>query len=150
MPPGFEQAVFGLVAAGYTPVITHPERLVWIEDHYEVFLRLIQQGAWMQVTAGALTGMFGPRAKYWGEKFLGEGHTHLLATDAHSNGRRVPRLAEACSVAQRMLGAVEAQRLVLDRPQAILDDLAPSQVTAPPQLVPQRSWLQRLLSRTSR
>lgn len=147
MPPGFEQAVFGLVAAGYLPVITHPERLVWIEDHYDVFLRLIRQGAWMQVTAGALTGMFGPRAKYWGEKFLGEGHTHLLATDAHSNGRRVPRLSEARAVAERLLGTAEAQRLVLERPQAILDDLAPSLVTAPPEVAPQRSWLQRLLPR---
>ena len=33
-PPRFEESVFELVAAGYTPVITHPERLTWIEDHY--------------------------------------------------------------------------------------------------------------------
>ena len=55
-PPRLEESVFELVAAGYTPVITHPERLVWIEDHHEVFARLVRQGAWMQVTGGALTG----------------------------------------------------------------------------------------------
>jgi protein-tyrosine phosphatase len=150
MPPRFEESVFELVAAGYTPVITHPERLVWIEDHYDVFLRLVRQGAWMQVTAGALTGMFGPRAKYWGEKFLGEGQTHLLATDAHSSGRRIPRLSEARAVAERLLGPAEATRLVLDRPQAILDDIAPSQVPAPPELAPRQGWLQRLLLRRGR
>jgi len=91
--------------------------------------------------------MFGPRAKYWGEKFLGEGHTHLLATDAHSNSRRVPRLSEAHAVAQRFLGTEEADRLVLERPQAILDDREPSLVTPPPELAPQRSWLHRLLRR---
>ncbi|MEP6965411.1 MAG: CpsB/CapC family capsule biosynthesis tyrosine phosphatase, partial [Polaromonas sp.] len=53
-PPRFEESVFQLVAAGYTPVITHPERLTWIETHYPVFVRMIGQGAWMQVTAGAL------------------------------------------------------------------------------------------------
>jgi protein-tyrosine phosphatase len=149
-PPRFEEAVFELVAAGYTPVITHPERLVWIEDHYDVFQRLVRQGAWMQVTAGALTGMFGPRAKYWGEKFLGEGQAHLLATDAHSSGRRIPRLSEARAVAERLLGAAEATRLVLDRPQAILDDIAPSQVPAPPEVAPRQGWLQRLLPRRGR
>jgi tyrosine-protein phosphatase YwqE len=60
-PPRFEDSVFNLVASGYTPVITHPERLTWVEDHYPVFRRLVQQGAWMQVTAGALTGVFGKR-----------------------------------------------------------------------------------------
>jgi protein-tyrosine phosphatase len=146
-PPHFEEAAFELVAAGYTPVITHPERLVWIEDHYDVFLRLIRQGAWMQLTAGALTGLFGARARYWGEKFLGEGHTHLLATDAHSSGRRVPRLSEARAVAERLLGAAEATRLVLERPQAILDDIAPSQVPALPQAAPRPGWLQRVVLR---
>jgi len=146
-PPRFEEAVFELVAAGYTPVITHPERLVWIEDHYDVFLRLIRQGAWMQLTAGALTGLFGARARYWGEKFLGEGHTHLLATDAHSSGRRVPRLSEARAVAERLLGAAEATRLVLERPQAILDDIAPSQVPALPPAAPRPGWLQRVVLR---
>lgn len=150
MPPRFEEAVFELVLAGYTPVITHPERLSWIEQHYDVFLRLIGQGAWMQVTAGALTGMFGPRAKYWGERFLGEGKTHILASDAHSTGRRVPRLSAAHAVAERLLGAEEARRLVMDRPQAILDGVAPSLVPAPPETVPQRSWLQRLLPRRGR
>lgn len=89
-PPRLEDSVFNLIASGYTPVITHPERLTWVEGHYPVFQRLIGQGAWMQVTAGALTGMFGPRAKYWGERFIGEGLTHILATDAHSTGRRRP------------------------------------------------------------
>ena len=142
-PPQFEESVFQLVAAGYTPVITHPERLTWIETHYDVFVRMIGQGAWMQVTAGALTGLFGPRAKYWGEKFIGEGHTHLLATDAHSNRRRVPCLSEGLAIAQRLLGPTEAARLVLERPQAILDDLSPSVVTPLPECAAPRGWFAR-------
>jgi len=124
-PPRFEDAVFNLVASGYTPVITHPERLTWVEDHYPVFRRLVQQGAWMQLTAGSLTGVFGKRAKYWGERFLGDGLTHILATDAHSAGRRLPRLTEGLAVAQRLLGEDQARRLVLQRPQAILDNAPP-------------------------
>ena len=130
-PPRFEDSVFDLIASGYTPVITHPERLTWVEHHYPVFLRLIQQGAWMQITAGALTGMFGPRAKYWGERFLKEGHTHILATDAHSTGRRLPVLSAAAEIADKVLGATEALNLVLHRPNAVLRDLPPGDFPLP-------------------
>ena len=124
-PPRLEASVFQLIAAGYTPIITHPERLSWVEGHHPVFQRLIAQGAWMQVTAGALTGVFGQRARYWGERFIGEGHTHLLATDAHSTGRRLPRLTEGLAVARRLVGDGEARRLVVERPTAVLKDLPP-------------------------
>ncbi|MEZ5645288.1 MAG: CpsB/CapC family capsule biosynthesis tyrosine phosphatase [Burkholderiaceae bacterium] len=135
-PPRFEDSVFNLVVSGYTPVITHPERLTWIDSHYPVFRRLVEQGAWMQLTAGALTGVFGKRAKYWGERFLGDGLTHILATDAHSAGRRLPQLSEGLAVAQRLLGDAEARKLVVDRPQAILDNAEPEPFAlgqAPPQ-----------------
>ena len=144
-PPHFEEAVFELVAAGYTPVITHPERLTWVEDHYPTFVRMIGQGCWMQVTAGALTGMFGPRAKYWGERFLGEGHTHIIATDAHSSGRRVPRMSPAREIAKRYLGKEEADRLVLGRPKAIMQNLPPSEVAPLPRINASKGWLARML-----
>ena len=147
-PPRFEEAVFNLVASGYTPVITHPERLMWIENHYPVFLRLIEQGAWMQVTAGALTGVFGRRAKYWGERFVGEGHTHILASDAHSTTRRKPQLGAALAVVERLLGQQEASNMVLARPQAVLDNLPPLQAPPLPQKVaPKPGFWQKWLGK---
>lgn len=144
-PPRFAEHVFNLVAAGYTPVITHPERLTWIEDHFDTFVGLVRQGCWMQVTAAALTGVFGPRARYWGEKFLGEGLTHLLASDCHSNGRRVPVLSEGRAVAERIVGAEEARRLVQDRPEAILANLPAARTPPlPDRPAPRKGWLQRL------
>ncbi|NIM39771.1 MAG: capsular biosynthesis protein [Hydrogenophaga sp.] len=130
-PPRLEAQVAELIAAGYTPIVTHPERLAWVEGHYPVFKRLIAQGAWMQVTAGALTGVFGRRARYWGERFIGEGHTHLLATDAHTTGRRLPRLTEGLAVARRLVGEREASRLVNERPNAVLNNLPPRDVERP-------------------
>jgi len=147
-PPRFEDSVFDLLASGYVPIITHPERLTWVENHYPAFLRLIEQGAWMQITAGALTGMFGPRAQHWGERFLGEGHTHIIASDAHSTGRRKPRMSEAVAIATKMLGAEEARRLVVDRPRAVLENKEPNlfplpqRVAAPPSKM--GKWLSRL------
>lgn len=127
-PPRFAESVFSLMAAGLVPVITHPERLTWIENHYAVFGELVKQGAWMQLTAGSLTGRFGKRPQYWAERLLDEGLVHLLATDSHHCDKRPPLLAEGREAAARRLGAAEAHHLVETRPQAILDDLPPAAV----------------------
>lgn len=148
-PPHFQESVFQLVAEGYVPVITHPERLTWVEDHYAVFGNLVRQGAWMQVTAGALTGVFGPRARYWGERFLGDGLTHIIASDCHSSGRRSPvAMDQAQQIAERMLGREEAGLLMHGRQQKILENALPSSVPAPPRVQAQdKSWWQGLFGR---
>ena len=127
-PPRFAESMFDFVAAGYVPVLTHPERLTWIKGHYDVFVALVKSGVWMQVTAGSLTGRFGKAARYFGEKMLDDGLVHLLATDAHSVRHRAPLLAEGREAAAKRVGADEAQRLVVDRPQAILDNRRPAEV----------------------
>ena len=104
----------------------------------------------MQVTAGALTGQFGPRPKYWAEKFVGEGLTHIIATDAHSSTRRIPVMSEARAVAEKLLGAKEAQNLVEGRPAAIMGNRAPSQVAPLPTQKPAAAgWWRKLLRRDS-
>lgn len=130
-PPRFEETVFQLMAAGYVPVITHPERLSWIETHYEIFGRLAHNGAWMQLTSGSLTGRFGRRPKYWGERMLDERIVDILATDAHHIDKRPPLLAEGRDAAAIRVGAEEAWHMVSTRPRGILAD-------APPQTLPQR------------
>lgn len=133
-PPRFEESVFNFLVAGYVPVVTHPERLTWIERHYEMFKRLAHRGAWMQVTSGSLTGRFGDGARYWGERLLDDGCVHILATDAHSTRSRPPLLAEGQQAAEKWVGREEAQRLVTTRPQAILDNLPPADVPPIPAL----------------
>lgn len=133
-PPRFEQAVFDLMAAGLVPVITHPERLSWVDTHYETFAELSRRGAWLQITAGALTGRFGRRVAYWAERFVSEGHCAVLATDAHHPQRRPPLLAEARDAAAARVGADEAEHMVLTRPRGVLADAPPEAL--PPLLRP--------------
>jgi protein-tyrosine phosphatase len=130
-PPRFEESVFTLMTMGYVPVITHPERLTWVETHYALFERLAERGAWMQITAGALTGRFGRRVKYWGERFVGEGHAMILATDGHHPERRPPLLAEGRDAAAALVGAEEAGHMVTTRPAGIVTNLAPDQLPPP-------------------
>ena len=146
-PPRFAESMFTLMAAGYVPVVTHPERLRWVEDHYEIFVEAAQRGAFMQITAGALTGRFGKRPQYWAERFIGEGHAHILATDAHHPRRRPPLLAEARHAAEALVGAEEATHMVVTRPEGIVGDLPAGKLPPVPAPVRRKStgFWQRLL-----
>jgi len=131
MTPGLEQLAFEIVSAGYVPVLTHPERLSWIEEGFPLFRKLAQRGCWIQITAGAITGKFGRRAEYWATKFLSDGLTHVIATDAHNPKRRPPLIQEAINKVAELVGAEEKDRIVFDRPSLILTDCDPATIPAP-------------------
>ncbi len=146
-PPRLDLAVQDLLDQGYVPVITHPERLSWIEDHYTVMKAMANAGAWFQITAGSLTGRFGPRARYWAERMVDEGLAQILATDAHNLRNRAPRLAEGRDAVAARLGAEEAKRMVIDRPRGILANAEPATLaplTMPRAGAPTRGWMARL------
>jgi len=144
-PARFEQTVFELMTIGITPVISRPERLEWVETHYDLLVRLVGRGAWMQVTAGALTGRFGKRIQYWGERFVGEGYCHILATGAEHPRRRPPLLAEARDAAVSLVGRDAAEHMVVTRPAGIVADADPS--TLPPPLAVARGSRTRVAAR---
>lgn len=130
-PPRIEDSVFELLVSGYVPVLTHPERLTWLGDHYALFHRLVRSGAWMQITAGSITGRFGREPKQWSERMLDDGIVHIVATDCHDARRRPPLLAEARSAVADRIGEEEAWHLVVTRPQGIVDDAAPETLPMP-------------------
>jgi protein-tyrosine phosphatase len=132
LPPRLEDLIFGLQTAGYVPILTHPERLSWIEGRYDLIKRFVNNSVLMQITAGSLLGQFGRRPRYWAERMLDDGLCHLLATDAHDTERRAPRMAEARELAAQRLGRDEATNLVLRRPQGILNNLSPAELPALP------------------
>ena len=133
LPPRADQALFELLAAGYVPILTHPERTAWIERDYPLVRRLALSGVAMQITAGAFTGAFGRSARYWSERMLDDGLVDLVATDAHDARQRPPLLAEAFEIVSRRAGASRATRIFVDVPEAILADRTlPYEVAAAP------------------
>jgi len=130
-PVKLEDFFFNLVVTGYVPVLTHPERLSWIEAQYPTMQRLVRGGVWMQITAGSLDGSFGRTAQYWANRMLDEGYVHILATDAHDTGRRPPTLSKGRDLAAKRVGALEAEHLVVTRPSSILDDVLEANLPMP-------------------
>lgn len=135
IPPRLDDMFFNLLSAGYIPILTHPERMGWIEAKYPVIKSLAAGGVWMQVTAGALTGGFGSRVRYWAERMLDEGLVHIVATDAHDARRRPPRMRAVFDVLAKRIGEEEALNLLRERPLSILRDDAPDSIPSPPAAV---------------
>jgi protein-tyrosine phosphatase len=130
-PVRIEEFFFDLTVAGYVPILTHPERLSWIKSHYSIMQRLVRAGAWMQITAGSLSGAFGRSAKYWAERMLDEGCVHILATDAHDTVRRPPNLGQGRDLAAKRVGAREAEHLVVTRPRGVIENEVRSNLPMP-------------------
>ena len=133
-PPRLEEFFFDLVVAGFVPILTHPERLSWIKSHYPTIQRLAQSGTWMQITAGSLLGGFGKSPQYWAERMLDEGIVHILATDSHNTQHRPPNLSAGRRQAEKRVGPVESENLVVKRPYGIIHSEVASQLWPPPRV----------------
>jgi protein-tyrosine phosphatase len=130
-PVRLEDLFFELLLADYVPILTHPERLTWIKQNYEVIQKMAQAGVWMQLTSGSLTGAFGRGPLYWSERMLDEGIVHILASDAHDLLHRPPKLSEGRNAAAKRLGDDEAEHLIATRPQGVISNELPSSLPMP-------------------
>ena len=119
--PGMLDSIHRLVAAGMTPIVTHPERNATLGRNHALVLRLIQLGCFVQVTGSSLTGFWGEGVRQIAEQLLQKKLVHLLASDAHDPERRAPRLSIARDAAAKLVGEAAAQALVGDNPRAVIE-----------------------------
>lgn len=122
LPPRLEDLVARVIEAGFVPIVTHPERLSWLDHHYGTIERLNALGCLMQVTAGSITGSFGKSVRHQAERLLDEGRVDVVASDAHNTDGRPPVLSKARDMVAGRLGSDEAQAMVTSRPADILAD----------------------------
>ena len=130
-PPRMKEVVREYCASPFVPIVTHPERLSWIEDHYGQMAEFVAMGAWMQLTAGSIIGTFGKRVQYWSERMLDEGLVHVIASDGHNPTRRPPVMSQARDAVAKRLGEEAAQLMVQGRPQMVLDNVVAKDVPPP-------------------
>ncbi len=129
------ELVHNSVAAGFVPVITHPERLSYAFGKYREFSEAVASGAWLQLTGNAITGHFGPDIAKLSERFLRDGLVHIVASDTHDARHRPPILSHAYQRCCELVGEEETERLFVHRPRAILDNASPVDVAPPAPLV---------------
>ncbi len=118
IPPAMDQSIHQLQLAGLRPIVTHPERNRILRDRPERLRQWIRQGCSSQVTAGSLTGLFGPAAQHEAERWMEEGLVHFVASDAHNVRGRPLRLRPAYDFVKKRFGETVAEALFVENPRA--------------------------------
>lgn len=123
-------AIGELKAAGWVPVIAHPERYAGIDTEFEIVEAWRRAGGVLQVNGGSLLGRHGRTAKTIAWRLLRRGWADYLSSDYHARGR--------CSIADvrtriAEIGGEEQATLLMEvNPERLLRNLPPEAVPAVP------------------
>lgn len=96
---GFAKGLSSLAARGHRILLAHPERIQGLRDNRPLMQRLVAEGILGQLTAGALTSRFGADVQRTALRLVNEGLVHVVASDAHSTGRRPPSMRDELEAA---------------------------------------------------
>jgi protein-tyrosine phosphatase len=119
--PTMNHTLHELQLMGLHPIITHPERNAILQGQPGRLAAWVRLGCHVQVTAGALTGDFGPKSKNDALRWIGEGLVHFVSSDAHNMRWRPFRLLPAYNAVREKFGENKARALFVDNPLAAFE-----------------------------
>ncbi|MEC9488874.1 MAG: CpsB/CapC family capsule biosynthesis tyrosine phosphatase [Halanaerobium sp.] len=104
VPAYVNNVFYDLKIMGYTPIICHPERYSPIREKPDYLYEWLQDGILAQVNASSLLGVYGSRVRKAAEILVRNNLVQLIASDAHSTGRRKVNLKAGVSKLKGIVG----------------------------------------------
>ena len=122
IPPHLDDFLFEARIKGYVPIITHPERNYSLLSTPEKIESIRDAGALFQLTAMSVTGKLGRQIKKFTDQLFKKGYVDFIATDAHNTEGRPPLLSKAYRETFGILDKLEADRIFLENPRAVIEN----------------------------
>lgn len=140
-----EAQLFALQAQGITPIIAHPERMVFLQKEPQLLEGWVERGILAQGTLSVLAGAAGERTLASLENYLCRGLIHFMGTDGHGVDRRMRDLDKASERLTAIVGADNAHLIRLENPAALLTS-APVRRPTPVAAQAREGFMQKLMS----
>lgn len=78
-----DEMLFEIKVAGYTPVLAHPERYIYMHADFDKYRRLKEKGVLFQVNIPSLGGYYSKPVQKVAKKLADEGMIDFVGSDAH-------------------------------------------------------------------
>ena len=114
-------ALKDIINVGYTPIVAHIERYPALFDRkLDQIGDISELGCYIQVNASTISGKLGWKMKQYMQKLLKEELIDFVGTDAHSDGRRAPRIQECAKYLYKKCGKEYADSLLFGMAEELL------------------------------
>lgn len=110
------------IMEGYVPIIAHFERYNCLADKIKKCEELVGMGALLQVNASSVLGEQGIRTKKYIKKLMKKNLISFVASDAHEDVHRVPKLKECYLYVQKKFGEDYARKIFYDNQNELIND----------------------------
>ena len=82
-PLNLEATIFEIKAAGYTPVLAHPERYLFMHRDFETYRRLKELGVLFQLNLNSLGGYYSKPVQKVAQTLVKNGWIDFIGSDTH-------------------------------------------------------------------
>ena len=98
------------------PVISHPERYLYVQKEPDLVYDLIEKGVLMQMNYGSIIGQYGKKAELLAEKLLENNMIHFLGTNAHREHTIYERIPNILEILKEKIGETRLEELTTINP----------------------------------
>lgn len=115
-PENLYDTIYKLKRNKLIPVLSHPERYIYVQKEPELIYDLIDKGVLMQANYGSILGKYGKNAEFIVRKFLENDMIHFLGSDVHSQNSIYRLIPDALREISNIVGEERLNELTTTNP----------------------------------
>lgn len=82
-PLNLREFIFIAMSKGFTPVLAHPERYLYLQNDWKKVTDIYDRGVLFQLNISSITGYYSKGVQLTAQKLIDQGWVHFLGSDCH-------------------------------------------------------------------